>query len=53
MKASGGDVAQTAIEKELLKINPVLDLSRYPLDLRIQRLTLHNDRVELLAISGR
>ena len=52
MKVSGGDVPQMALEKELLKINPILDLSRFPLDLRIQRLTLHNDQVELLAVSG-
>lgn len=52
MKVSGGDVPQMALAKELLKINPILDLSRFPLDLRIQRLTLHNDQVELLAVSG-
>jgi len=53
MTVAGGSVPESTIEKELLKVNPVLDLSRYPLDLRIQRLTLHDDRIELLAISGR
>jgi len=53
MTVAGGSVPESTIEKELLKVNPVLDLSRYPLDLRIQRLTLHDDRIELLALSGR
>lgn len=53
MKVAGGDVPESTIERELLRINPILDLSRYPLDLRIQRLTLHNDRIELLAVGGR
>lgn len=49
VKVSGGDIPQNTIQQELTKINPVLDLSQWPLDLRIQRLTLHNDAIELLA----
>jgi len=48
-KVAGGDVPQGLIESELAKINPVLDLSRWPLNLRIQRLTLNNDTVQMLA----
>lgn len=50
-KVSGGDVPLDVIQKELDKINPVLDLSKWPMNLSIQRLTLHNDRVEILAVS--
>lgn len=53
VKVSGGDIPQDVIQKELDRVNPILDLSHWPLDLRIQRLTLHNDRVEVLAASGR
>lgn len=52
-KVSGGDVPDDLIQKELSKINPILDLSKWPLSLQIQRLTLHNDTAELLATSGR
>jgi len=53
LTVAGGAIPEGTIERELLKINPLLDLARYPLDLRIQRLTLHDDRIELLAVSGR
>ncbi|MDQ7844540.1 MAG: hypothetical protein QN141_11400 [Armatimonadota bacterium] len=53
MTVAGGAVPESTVERELLKVNPVLDLSRYPLDLRIRRLTLHDDRIELLAVGGR
>lgn len=49
VKVSGGDIPQGTIQQELLKINPILDLSQWPLDLRIQRLNLHNNVIELLA----
>ncbi|MDQ7839587.1 MAG: hypothetical protein RDU83_01010 [bacterium] len=48
----GSDVPRGMIEKELAKLNPVLDLSKWPFNLRIQRLVLHNDTVEVLAASG-
>lgn len=48
-RVSGGDVPPGIIESELAKINPILDLSKWPLNLHIQRLTLHNNTVELLA----
>lgn len=52
-QVSGSDVPLNLLEQELAKINPVLDLSKWPLNLFIQRLTLHNDTAELLATSGR
>ncbi len=48
----GASVPQGLIEKELAKINPVLDLSKMPFNLQIQRLVLHNDAFEVLATSG-
>jgi hypothetical protein len=51
--AAGSDVPSGLIESELAKVNPVLDLSRWPLNLVIQRLVLHNDRIELLAGTSR
>lgn len=49
----GSDAPPGLIEGELTKINPVLDLSKWPVSLQIQRLVMHNDRVELLATGGR
>ncbi len=49
----GGDAPQGLIESELTKINPVLDLSKWPLSLHTQRLALHNNTAELLATSSR
>lgn len=49
IRVSGGDVPENTVRKELARINPILDLSQWPLDLRIQRLNLHNDVIELLA----
>lgn len=48
----GAGVPQGLIEKELAKINPVLDLSKWPFNLQIQRLVLHNDVIEVLVTSG-
>lgn len=48
----GTSVPQGLIEKEVAKINPVLDLSKLPFNLQIQRLVLHNDMFEVLATSG-
>jgi hypothetical protein len=49
IRVSGGDVPENTVRKELARVNPILDLSQWPLDLRIQRLNLHNDVIELLA----
>lgn len=49
VQVSGGDAPSNLIERELAKINPVLDLSKWPLNLFIQRLTLHHDTIQLLA----
>lgn len=49
----GSDAPPGLIEGELAKVNPVLDLSKWPVSLQIQRLVVHNDRVELLATGGR
>ncbi len=50
---SGGNVPENIIGRELERFNPILDLSNWPLDLRIQRLTLHNDSAELLITNGK
>ncbi|MBM3957914.1 MAG: LmeA family phospholipid-binding protein [Gemmatimonadetes bacterium] len=49
----GSDVPPGLVESELTKLNPVLDLSKWPFNMRIQRLVLHNDAIEMLATSGR
>lgn len=49
VQVDGGDAPPSLIERELAKINPILDLSNWPLNLSIQRLTLHNDTIQLLA----
>ncbi len=53
MLVSGGGIPENVVEGELRKINPILDLSSWPFNLRIQRLTLHNDTVELLMTNGK
>lgn len=40
------------VETELAKLNPVVDLSRWPLGLRIQRAVLSRGTVEFLATAG-
>lgn len=52
-RVSGDGAPQGLIESELTKINPVLDLSKWPLTLHIQRLALHNNTAELLATGGK
>ena len=37
------------VEGELAKINPVLDLTKSPIPLRIRLIALHDNRVEVLA----
>jgi hypothetical protein len=51
-KVAAGDVPRRLVESELAKLNPVLDLSKWPLGLRIERLTLHNDTAQMLATRG-
>jgi len=53
VKVSGGNVPTDLVQKELAKINPIVDLSRWPIPLYIQRLVLHKDAVELLATNTR
>ncbi len=48
---SGGGVPQNLIENELAKLNPILDLSKWPFNLQIQRFVLHNDRIEVLMVN--
>jgi len=46
---SGGNVPVDLVGNELARINPLVDLSKYPIALFIDRLVLHSDGVELLA----
>jgi hypothetical protein len=46
---SGSNVPVDLVGKELAKVNPLVDLSKYPIPLFVDRLVLHNDGVELLA----
>jgi len=48
MQVSGAEAPQNLIEQELAKFNPILDLSTWPLNLHVQRVTLHNDGAEIL-----
>ncbi len=49
-KVSGGDVPLGLVSGELAKFDPLLDLTRWPLNLRVERLVLHNDALELLLV---
>ncbi len=46
---SGSNVPVDLVGAELARINPLIDLSKYPIALFIDRLVLHSDGVELLA----
>jgi hypothetical protein len=46
---SGSNVPVDLVGSELARINPLVDLSKYPIALFIDRLVLHSDGVELLA----
>jgi hypothetical protein len=48
---SGSNVPADLVGSELAQINPLVDLSKYPIPLFVQRLVLHQDAVELLATS--
>ncbi len=53
VKVSGGSVPVDLADKELARINPILDLAKWPVPLYIQRLVLHKDTIELLATNGK
>ena len=53
VKVSGGSVPVDLVDKELARINPILDLAKWPIPLYIQRLVLHKDVIELLATNGK
>jgi hypothetical protein len=46
---SGSNVPVDLVGSELARINPLVDLAKYPIALFVDRLVLHNDGVELLA----
>jgi hypothetical protein len=50
---SGRNVPVDLIGNELARVNPLVDLTKYPIRLFIDRLVLHNDGVELLATNRR
>jgi len=50
---SGSNVPVDLVGKELAKINPLVDLSQWPIPLYVQRLVLHHDVVELLATNNK
>ena len=46
---AGAPLPVELVQKELAKINPVLDLTGAPIPLRIRLIALHDDRIEVLA----
>lgn len=48
VQVDGGDLPENMIARELANFNPLIDLSRWPLNIQIQRLTIHNNALELL-----
>jgi DUF2993 family protein len=46
---SGSNVPVDLIGNELARVNPLVDLAKYPIRLFVDRLVLHNDGIELLA----
>jgi hypothetical protein len=46
---SGSNVPVDLVGSELARINPLVDLSKYPIALVIDRLVLHSEGIELLA----
>jgi hypothetical protein len=50
---SGSNVPVDLIGNELAKVNPLVDLSKYPIPLFVDRLVLHDGGVELLATNIR
>ncbi len=53
VKVLGRSVPVDLVDKELARINPILDLAKWPVPLYIQRLVLHKDVIELLATNGK
>jgi hypothetical protein len=53
VKVSGGSVPVELVDKELSRINPILDLAKWPVPLYIPRLVLHKNAIELLATNGK
>jgi hypothetical protein len=49
VSVSGTNVPVDLIGNELARVNPLVDLEKYPIRLFVDRLVLHNDGVELLA----
>ncbi len=53
MLVSGTQAPDNVIAQELSKVNPILDLSSWPLNLHIQRVTLHKDAAEVLITNAK
>ena len=53
VKVSGASVPVDLVDAELARINPILDLAKWPVPLHIQRLVLHKDAIELLATNSK
>jgi hypothetical protein len=49
VRVAGGSVPEDLVDKELARINPIVDLAKWPVPLYIQRLVLHKDAIEMLA----
>jgi hypothetical protein len=52
-KVTGSDVPPGLIESVIGKVNPIVDLSKWPLDLQIERVALHEGMVRLLITGSR
>jgi hypothetical protein len=46
---SGSNIPVDLVGSELARINPLVDLSKYPIALVVDRLVLHSEGIELLA----
>jgi hypothetical protein len=53
VKVSGGNVPVDLVDKELARINPLVDLAKWPVPLYVQRLVLHKNAIELLATNAK
>jgi hypothetical protein len=52
VQVAGTNVPGDLVDKELARINPIVNLANWPVPLYIQRLVLHKDAIELLATNG-
>lgn len=50
---AGGSVPMDLVDKELARINPIVDMAKWPIPLHIQRLVLHKDTIEMLAVNAK